>query len=149
MSSPNFSSPGDKQALEEGNLLTPRFDTNGLITAVVCDANSGEVLMLAHMNDIALKATLDEGVAHFWSRSRQELWKKGETSGNLLKVREIRVDCDQDAVCMMVEVQGASATCHTGRRSCFFRRVETNGREYRLVSTGDEPLFDPNVVYGD
>lgn len=142
-----FDQPGDKLALEDGDTLTPRFDSDGLITAVVCDAKSGDILMLAHMNATALKATLDEGVAHFWSRSRQELWKKGATSGNMQIVREVKIDCDQDAVCLLVDVEGASATCHTGRRSCFYRTIETKGGKHSLIKTGGKPLFDPEVVY--
>ena len=100
----------------------PRFDAAGLITAVVTDAGSGEVLMVAHMTAEALAATRDSGKATFWSRSRGRLWQKGETSGNVLNVREIRVDCDQDALWLICEPAGPA--CHTGRRSCFYRRVE-------------------------
>ncbi len=110
-----------KAEREEGTILSPRFDANGLITAVVTDAGDGMVLMVAHMNAEALRLTLETGVAHYWSRSRQTLWKKGETSGNFQKVVEMRTDCDQDAVWLKVEVQGDGATCHTGRRSCFYR----------------------------
>ena len=102
--------------------LDPKFDDNGLITAVCTDRASGEVLMLAHMDAEALAATVATGEAHFWSRSRQRLWKKGETSGHVLKVADIRIDCDQDAVWLIVEPAGPA--CHTGRRSCFYRRVD-------------------------
>lgn len=107
---------------ETGDVLMPKFDAAGLITAVVIDSSSKDVLMLAHVNEAALAATLDSGFAHFWSRSRQELWKKGETSGNLQTVKEIRVDCDQDAILMFVEPAGPA--CHTGQASCFYRRIE-------------------------
>jgi len=100
----------------------PKFDANGLLAAVALDAESGEVLMVAFMNAEALERTRSSGQAHFWSRSRQRLWKKGETSGHTLKVREILVDCDQDCLLLMVEPQGPA--CHTGARSCFFRRLE-------------------------
>lgn len=113
----------NKTELEEGLALAPRFDDNGLISAIVADAESGEVLMLAHMNDDAFARTIDTGEAWFWSRSRKQLWKKGETSGNVLRVSEIRVDCDQDAVLLRVTVEGEGAACHTGRRSCFYRRL--------------------------
>lgn len=113
----------DKAELEEGAVFTPRFDAAGLITAVVTDAGDGAVLMLAHMNAEALAKTLDTGIAHYWSRSRSQLWKKGETSGNLQYVVEVRTDCDQDAVLLRVNVAGDNATCHTGRRSCFYRTV--------------------------
>lgn len=116
--------PSDKQALEEGSAFTPRFDGAGLVTAVVTDAGDGAVLMLAHMNAEALALTLETGVAHYWSRSRGEIWKKGETSGNVQHVVEMRTDCDQDAVLLRVNVAGANATCHTGRRSCFYRTVD-------------------------
>ena len=110
---------------DKGLTLNPKFDRDGLITAVVTDAANGEVLMVAHMNDQALALTVETGLAHFWSRSRQSLWKKGETSGNMLEVRDIRIDCDQDAV--WVKAVPAGPTCHTGARSCFFRRVGAEG----------------------
>ena len=101
----------------------PKFDDNGLIAALAVDAASGEVLMLAWMNADALSLTIETGVAHFWSRSRQELWRKGETSGNELKLIELRTDCDQDAILMRVEVQGDGVACHTGEKSCFYRSI--------------------------
>ena len=112
---------------ETGLTLDPKFDAAGLITAVVTDADSGEVLMLAHMNAEALAATRSTGEAHFWSRSRKALWRKGETSGNVLRVREMRIDCDQDAVWLIAEAAGPA--CHTGARSCFYRRVAEDGLE--------------------
>lgn len=114
----------DKAALETGTVLSPRFDAAGLVTAVVTDARDGVVLMVAHMNAEALARTLETGIAHFWSRSRASLWMKGETSGNVQRVVEIRTDCDQDALWLRVEVGGDNATCHTGRRSCFYRVVD-------------------------
>ncbi|NJM35336.1 MAG: phosphoribosyl-AMP cyclohydrolase [Rhodomicrobium sp.] len=111
-------------ALEEGTAFTPRFGASGLITAVAADAVTGEVLMVAHMNREALSRTLQSGEAHFWSRSRQAIWRKGETSGNVLRIVEIRADCDQDCLLLRVEIGGDGAACHTGRRSCFYRRVE-------------------------
>ena len=107
---------------ETGARLDPKFDAAGLITAVVTDHASGELLMVAHMNAEALEATLSSGEAHFWSRSRGRLWKKGETSGNVMRVVEARIDCDQDALWLQVEPAGPA--CHTGERSCFYRRVE-------------------------
>jgi len=112
----------DKE-LEEGTALTPRYDANGLITAIVTDEKSGEVLMLAHMNADALARTVETREGWFWSRSRKALWKKGESSGNVLRVSEMKVDCDQDAVLLKVSVTGDGKTCHTGRRSCFYRSV--------------------------
>ncbi|SOB87263.1 phosphoribosyl-AMP cyclohydrolase [Sphingomonas guangdongensis] len=107
---------------ETGTDLSPKFDANGLLTAVVTDADSGEVLMVAHMNADALALTLQGGEAVFWSRSRARLWKKGETSGHVLRVVEARIDCDQDAVWLRCTPAGPS--CHTGRTSCFYRRIE-------------------------
>lgn len=110
--------------LERGAVLAPRFDANGLIAAVATDADTGEVLMLAWMNAEALKLTLGSGEAHYFSRSRQALWKKGETSGQIQKVVEVRIDCDQDAVWLKVRPQGDGGACHVGFRSCFYRVVE-------------------------
>jgi phosphoribosyl-AMP cyclohydrolase len=112
---------------DTGLTLDPKYDANGLITAVVTDVESGEVLMLAHMNAEALAATVSTGEAHFWSRSRGELWRKGATSGNVLRVREVRIDCDQDAVWLIADAAGPA--CHTGERSCFYRRVTADGLE--------------------
>jgi phosphoribosyl-AMP cyclohydrolase len=112
----------DKRAREESAAFAPRFE-NGLIACVVADAADGAVLMLAHMNEEALKRTMETGEAWFWSRSRGELWQKGATSGNRLKVVELRVDCDQDALLMIAKVAGDGVACHTGRRSCFYRRI--------------------------
>lgn len=139
--------PQNKAALEEGDAFTPRFDANGLVTVVVTDAADGVLLMVAHMNAQALSLTLQTGIAHYWSRSRNALWKKGETSGNVQHVREIRTDCDQDAIWLKVSVAGHDATCHTGRRSCFYRIVETEGLSARLRHDGSEALFDAEHIY--
>lgn len=119
-----FPAAADKQALERGVDLAPRFDDKGLIAAVATHAETGEVLMLAWMNAEALKLTLDTGEAHYFSRSRQALWKKGETSGQVQKVTELRVDCDQDAIWIKVRPQGDGGTCHVGFRSCFYRVMD-------------------------
>ena len=111
-------------AIEDQTIFTPKFDANGLIPAITVDAASGEVLMLAWMNAEALEITLKTGVAHYWSRSRGKLWRKGETSGNELAIQEIRTDCDQDALVLKVKVQGDGVACHTGRTSCFYRLVD-------------------------
>ena len=133
--------------IEEGTALTPRFDAAGLVTAVVTDAASGEVLMVAHMNAEALQKTIESGEAWYFSRSRKALWKKGETSGHGQRVVELRVDCDQDAVWLRVEQAGGGA-CHTGRRSCFYRAVPLGKTgAVKLEFTG-EKTFDPNKVYG-
>jgi len=132
--------PADKKALEEGTAFSPRFDANGLVTAVVTDAGDKALLMVAHMNAEALALTLETGIAHYWSRSRNSLWKKGETSGNFQHVVELRTDCDQDAVWLSVKVAGDGATCHTGRRSCFYRTVELVDGVVVLASDGSKPL---------
>jgi phosphoribosyl-AMP cyclohydrolase len=110
---------------EQGSTLDPRYDANGLVTAVATHVATGELLMLAHMNAEALARTIESGEAWFWSRSRGRLWKKGESSGHVLGVREMRVDCDQDAIWLIVEPAGPA--CHTGEASCFYRRVEGGG----------------------
>lgn len=122
MSTP-FPAPGDKAALEEGDRLTPKFGADGLVTCVATSAETGEVLMLAHMNAEALAKSIETGIAHYWSRSRRELWRKGDTSGQVQTIVEMRVDCDQDAVWIKVNVGGDGNSCHTGRRSCFYRSV--------------------------
>ncbi len=139
--------PADKSDLENGTVFSPRFDSDGLVTAVVTDADDGELLMVAHMNDEALELTIETGIAHYWSRSRKQLWKKGETSGNLQSVREIRADCDQDAIWLKVSVTGKNATCHTGRRSCFYRVVQTEAGDAVLKDDGSRTLFDTNAGY--
>lgn len=111
--------------LEAGTGLDPKWDAAGLVTAVATDAATGEVLMVAHMNADALAATLATGEAVYWSRSRAEIWHKGATSGNIQRVVEIRIDCDQDALWLKVEPAGPA--CHTGERSCFYRRVGSDG----------------------
>jgi phosphoribosyl-AMP cyclohydrolase len=125
--------------LDETTAFQPRFDSNVLIVAIVTDARDGSVLMFAYMNAESLRLTQETGIAHFWSRSRQSLWKKGETSGETLKVTDILTDCDQDILQVKVLPQGLGAACHTGRRSCFYRKVEDG----RLVFTDDTRLFDP------
>jgi len=139
----------DKTALEEGTILRPRFNADGLIAAVATDATTGEALMLAWMNEEALRLTLWTGQAHYYSRSRQALWHKGESSGHVQKVVDLRIDCDQDAVWMRVEQVGGAA-CHTGRRTCFYRVITDD--DGTLSLTFDEnaatPVFDPKDVYG-
>jgi phosphoribosyl-AMP cyclohydrolase len=130
---------GDRQAREEGSEFAPRFDANGLIVCVVVDATSAAVLMVAYMNAEALDKTLATGMAHFWSRSRQRLWQKGETSGQVQTVVEIRVDCDQDALLLKVERGGDRNVCHTGRPSCFYRQLLRRDNDLNLVTDGTEP----------
>jgi phosphoribosyl-AMP cyclohydrolase len=144
-----FNQPSDdKSELEDAGDFTPHFDDRGLITAIVTDATDGELLMVAHMNAQALALTIQTGIAHYFSRSRNKLWKKGETSGNLQTVKEIRTDCDQDAIWLKVEVAGHDATCHTGRRSCFYRTITLEDGKPMLTIVDDDLHFDPKDVYG-
>lgn len=126
-----FPTAVSKAELEQGEVLSPRFDANGLIAALATHAETGEVLMLAWMNAEALARTIETGEAHYFSRSRNELWHKGATSGQVQKVQELRVDCDQDAVWMKVLPQGDGGACHTGAVSCFYRVVADGGRLVR------------------
>jgi len=124
-----FRRRGDTAAIERGDQFQPKFDEAGLIPAIVSDEGTGTVLMFAHMNRAALRLTIETGYAHFWSRSRGRLWKKGEESGNVLRVAEIRTDCDQDVVQIIATVEGRGAACHTGAKSCFYRRLAENRGE--------------------
>jgi phosphoribosyl-AMP cyclohydrolase len=137
--------PRDKHELEESSVFSPAFDRNGLITAVVTDARDGALLMVAHMNPEALALTLETGISHYWSRSRQSLWKKGETSGNVQTVVEMLTDCDQDVVELRVNVSGAGATCHTGRRSCFYRKVVVEDGKVGLAADDGARARDPSA----
>jgi len=139
------STSADSSDIEEGLKLQPRFDALGLVTCVATDAGTGEVLMVAHMNDEALRKTIASGEAWYFSRSRQSLWRKGETSGHVQRVVEMRMDCDQDAVWIRVEQSGAA--CHTGRRSCFYRKVDAGESGARLSFVDADRLFDPKAVY--
>jgi phosphoribosyl-AMP cyclohydrolase len=133
--------------IEEGLAFIPKFDADGLITAVVTDAKSGDVLMVAHMNEEAVRKTIGSGEAWYYSRSRKRLWKKGETSGHVQRVIELRVDCDQDALWLKVAQEGPGA-CHTGRRSCFYRAMPLGQKGgLRLEFRDGEKTFDPDKVY--
>jgi phosphoribosyl-AMP cyclohydrolase len=131
--------------IEEGLTFKPKFDASGLVTCVATDAGTGEVLMVAHMNDEALRKTIASGEVWYFSRSRHSLWRKGESSGHVQRVVEMRIDCDQDAVWIRVEQTGAA--CHTGRRSCFYRAVTTGEAGAQLGFVDAERLFDPKDVY--
>ncbi|MCE9651311.1 MAG: phosphoribosyl-AMP cyclohydrolase [Parvibaculum sp.] len=130
--SPLFSPRGQEAEIEEGTAFAPKFDADGLIPAVATDATTGEVLMFAWMNAEALEKTIRTGEAWYWSRSRNSLWRKGETSGQTQTVRDIRIDCDQDALLLKVDVGGDGGACHVGYRSCFYRSVP--------VGAADGPL---------
>lgn len=137
-----------KSNIEEGVAFAPKFDRDGLVTCVATDAASGGVLMVAHMNAEALDRTIKTGEAWYFSRSRQALWKKGESSGHVQRVVEMRVDCDQDAVWIKVEQHGGGA-CHTGRRSCFYRAVPLGKAGAVTLEFRDaDKAFDPGQVYG-
>jgi phosphoribosyl-AMP cyclohydrolase len=143
-----FAPRGSTDEVEEGRALAPKFDADGLVTCVVTDARSGDVLMVAHMNAEALRQTIATGQAWYFSRSRQTLWRKGESSGHAQRVVEMRIDCDQDAIWIKVEQEGAGA-CHTGRRSCFYRAVPLGKSGAVTLEFRDgERTFDPNAVYG-
>ena len=139
------------EQVEEGRVLAPKFDKDGLIPVVTTDYESGEVLMVANMNAASLAKTIELGEAVYWSRSRQQLWHKGATSGLVQKVRELLIDDDQDAVWLRVDVQGG-ASCHVGYRSCFYRSVPISPQAdapLDLTFTITEKVFDPKSVYGD
>ena len=141
-----FAAPGSTKELEDGRALTPKFDADGLVTCVATDAQSGELLMVAHMNAEALARTIATGDAWYFSRSRRKLWRKGEESGHTQRVVEMRIDCDQDAVWIKVEQQGPGA-CHTGRRSCFYRVVPLGKEGAVTLSFDGDKTFDPKSVY--
>ena len=149
--SPMFAARQTIEQVEEGHELAPKFDADGLMPVVTTDAESGEVLMHGYMNAEALTKTIETGEAHYWSRSRKVLWHKGATSGLVQKVKEIRIDDDQDAVWLRVDVQGG-ASCHVGYRSCFYRSVPVGAPDDAPVALGyeeTEKVFDPVEVYGD
>ncbi len=136
------------EQIEESVDFAPRFDADGLIPVVTTQFESGEVLMHAWMNAEALRLTVETGEAHYWSRSRECLWHKGATSGLVQRVRELRIDDDQDALWLRVEVEGSGASCHVGYRSCFYRSFPIGGAG-SLVFLEESKTFDPKAVYGD
>ena len=140
------------EQVEEGHDLAPKFDQDGLLPVVTTDAQTGDVLMLGYMNSEALKRTIETGEAHYWSRSRKILWHKGASSGLVQKVVDMRVDDDQDAIWLKVEVAGSGASCHVGYMSCFYRTIPTGTAptpDLRLQYQETEKTFDPLEVYGD
>lgn len=149
MSKIEFKARTSVEQVEEGHDLAPKFDRDGLLPCITTDAHTGEVLMLGWMNTEALRRTVETGEAHYFSRARQVLWHKGATSGLVQKVVEMRIDDDQDAVWLRVEVSGAGASCHVGYRSCFYRAVplrENAGQPLTFLE--EEKAFDPHDVYG-
>ena len=138
--------------VEEGSTLSPKFDENGLIPCVTTDSNTKEVLMVGYMNEEALIKTIEKGEAFYFSRSRQEVWHKGKTSGLIQKINEIRIDDDQDSIWLSVDVAGSGASCHVGYKSCFYRSIPKKNKinlELRLKWEEHEKIFDPEEVYGD
>ena len=150
MSNVEFEKRKSIEQVEESTELAPKFDENGLIPVVTTDFSSGEVLMQGYMNEEALKKTISLGEAVYFSRSRQTLWHKGKTSGLIQKIKEIRIDDDQDCVWLRVDVKGG-ASCHVGYRSCFYRSIPMDNNKSKVVLKFEEgeKVFDPNEVYGD
>jgi len=142
-----FALRGSTPEVEEGSAFAPKFDADGLITCVATDAATGDVLMVAHMDAEALRRTIESGEAWYYSRSRQRLWRKGESSGHRQRVTEMRTDCDQDAIWIKVEQVGGA--CHTGRPSCFYRAVPVGKGGAVVLEFRDERVFDPKEVYRD
>lgn len=138
------------EQVEEGAELAPKFDANGHMPVVTTDYATGELLMHAYMNPEALRKTIETGEAHYWSRSRATLWHKGATSGLVQRVREMRIDDDQDCVWLRVEIDGSGASCHVGYRSCFYRSVPLGAEAGKpLIFQESAKVFDPAAVYGD
>jgi len=150
MSNVEFEKRKSIEQVEESTELAPKFDENGLIPVVTTDFSSGEVLMQGYMNEEAFKKTISLGEAVYFSRSRQALWHKGKTSGLIQKIKEIRIDDDQDCVWLRVDVKGG-ASCHVGYRSCFYRSIPMDNNKSKVVLKFEEgeKVFDPNEVYGD
>ncbi len=152
MSDSRFAKRLTVEQVEEGHQLAPKFDDQGVIAAIATDVNTGDVLMLGYMNAEALEKTIETGEAYYWSRSRQTLWHKGATSGLVQKVVDLRVDDDQDAVWLKVDVAGSGASCHVGYMSCFYRSIPTGEKPtpgLELEFREDSKTFDPQDVYGD
>ncbi len=137
------------EEVEEGTTFSPKFDKDGLIPVVTTEADTGTLLMVGFMNEEALGLTIETKEAHYWSRSRNILWKKGQTSGLIQHVEELKVDDDQDALWLRVKVDGSGASCHVGYHSCFYRSLPLGNVANDLVYTESEKTFDPNEVYGD
>jgi len=144
-----FGKRSSVEEVEEGTTFSPKFDKDGLIPVVTTEADTGTLLMVGFMNEEALGLTIETKEAHYWSRSRKILWKKGQTSGLIQRVEELKVDDDQDALWLRVKVGGSGASCHVGYHSCFYRSLPLGNVANDLVYTENEKTFDPNEVYGD
>ena len=138
--------------VEEGKYLSPKFDENGLIPVITTDFQTGDILMHGYMNEEALKKTIESKEAHYWSRSRKKIWHKGQISGFVQKVKEIRIDDDQDSLWLSVDI-GNGASCHVGYRSCFYRSIPLgkikNTEELEMEFREKEKIFDPKKIYKD
>lgn len=144
----NFAERSSIEFVEEGNILAPKFNADGVIPVVVTETDSGLVLMVGYMNKDSLDKTIVTREAHYWSRSREVLWKKGESSGMIHRVDEILIDDDQDSVWLKVTIEGLGASCHVGYKSCFYRAIDSiDEGEVKLNFTENEKVFDPEVVY--
>ena len=144
-----FGKRNSVEEVEEGTTFSPKFDKDGLIPVVTTEADTGTLLMVGFMNEEALGLTIETKEAHYWSRSRKILWKKGQTSGLIQRVEELKVDDDQDALWLRVKVGGSGASCHVGYHSCFYRSLPLGNVANDLVYTENEKTFDTNEVYGD
>ena len=143
-----FTNRNSIEQVEEGKFLAPKFDKNGIIPVIVTETSSGEVLMLGYMNKESLKKTIETREAYYWSRSREVLWKKGDSSGMIHQVDEILIDDDQDSLWLKVSIKGLGASCHVGYKSCFYRSIKNVVEQgVELEFTEDEKVFDPEIVY--
>ena len=132
---------------EHGDIFAPKFNQDGLIFAITTEKATGQVLMAAYMSEQALQLTVETGIVHYFSRSRQKLWKKGETSGQTQQLVEMRTDCDQDVLLLSVVQKGLGAACHTGHKSCFYRKINQLDGKLKLENDTNGPLFDPKQIY--
>ena len=139
------------EEVEEGNELQPKFDNQGLIPAITVEYNSNEILMHGYMNEEALRLSIETKKAHYWSRSRNSIWKKGEISGLYQTIKQIKIDDDQDCIILFVDLEGLQASCHVGYKSCFYREISKKNDNFsgKLKFTENEKVFDPKKIYGD
>jgi phosphoribosyl-AMP cyclohydrolase len=146
-----FSKRTSVEQVEEGEILQPKFDENGLIPVITIDIDDSKVLMHGYMNEDALKLSISSKLAHYWSRSRKKIWKKGETSGFYQKIQKIQIDDDQDCIILFVELTGIKASCHVGYKSCFYRELKDDNGNFstNLIFTENKKVFDPEKVYKD
>ena len=139
------------EEVEEGNELQPKFDSQGLIPAITVEYSSNEILMHGYMNEEALRLSIETKKAHYWSRSRKSIWKKGEVSGLYQTIKQIKIDDDQDCIILFVHLEGLQASCHVGYKSCFYREISKENDHFsdKLKFTENEKVFDPKKIYGD